>query len=445
MSRKEKLNRLAVDFQPDAVEIAMRPLPLWAKLGVTCGVLFFLGALVASYFCKVDVVVEGTGKLVSEKQNIVMKPLDRTVIKSINVSVGDVVKEGEVLMTFDPAINRAEEERLRSEVESIDAQYERWLCEAEKRNYKVPVKSNVSQRDQLRIFKQRQDYYQQKLRSYDESINRVKVNIDMTKSAIKRQQERLRDMLEISRMYEGLNRKGSVSRQQLLEIRMSLNQLKADIEKLEKSIPEMEHEIKSSEASKETFIQEWFKDITENLVQARQSRMSTHKALEKVLQLNEYVELRAPCDAIVHEIANFPVGSAVREAEALITLVPINCDILLEAEIPAKDIGRIKVGDSVRVKLPAFPFQKHGTLDGRIATISEDTFQKQVGNPEQGQSVTYYRARIVLSGKLKNLHDNFRLIPGMEAQAEIKVGTRSVLEYVIHPLVKSLDEAIREP
>ena len=72
MSRKEKLNRLAVDFQPDAVEIAMRPLPLWAKLGVTCGVLFFLGALVASYFCKVDVVVEGTGKLVSEKQNIVM-------------------------------------------------------------------------------------------------------------------------------------------------------------------------------------------------------------------------------------------------------------------------------------------------------------------------------------------------------------------------------------
>ena len=198
MSRKEKLNRLAVDFQPDAVEIAMRPLPLWAKLGVTCGVLFFLGALVASYFCKVDVVVEGTGKLVSEKQNIVMKPLDRTVIKSINVSVGDVVKEGEVLMTFDPAINRAEEERLRSEVESIDAQYERWLCEAEKRNYKVPVKSNVSQRDQLRIFKQRQDYYQQKLRSYDESINRVKVNIDMTKSAIKRQQERLRDMLEIS-------------------------------------------------------------------------------------------------------------------------------------------------------------------------------------------------------------------------------------------------------
>ena len=169
--------------------------------------------------------------------------------------------------------------------------------------------------------------------------------------------------------------------------------------------------------------------------------------LEKVLRLNEYIELRAPCEAIVHEIASFPVGSAVREAEALITLVPIDCEIELEAEIPAKDIGRVNVGDSVRVKLNAFPFQKHGTLSGTLRTISEDTFQKDNVRQENEKIAegAYYRARIPVTGKLRGTHSNFRLIPGMEAQAEIKVGVRRVIEYIIHPLIKSLDEAIREP
>ena len=104
----KKLNSKAVDFQPDAVEIAMRPLPLAARMGVLFGVVVFFAALAASYFCKVDVIVEGSGKLVSVNQNIVMKPLDRSVIKSIDVKVGQVVRPGQVLICFDPTINKAD-------------------------------------------------------------------------------------------------------------------------------------------------------------------------------------------------------------------------------------------------------------------------------------------------------------------------------------------------
>ena len=259
-----------------------------------------------------------------------------------------------------------------------------------------------------------------------------------------RQQElRLKALNEITDMYDSLLKKRAASRKDLLEIQMQRMQLEADISKLKNSIQEAHHEMESQAASKQTFIMEWGKDISEQMVQVERNLMTTMKSLEKVKQLNNYVVLRAPCDAIVHEIAQFPVGSAVREAEALITLVPINCKIELEAEIPAKDIGKVKVGDNVRVKLNAFPFQKHGTLDGIVRNISEDTFQREsrgeLDNP------TYYRARIERSGKLRNIHKNFRLIPGMEAQAEIKVGTRSVLEYIVYPLIKSLDEAIREP
>ncbi|MBE6375681.1 MAG: HlyD family type I secretion periplasmic adaptor subunit [Lentisphaeria bacterium] len=443
MSSKKKLNSVAVDFQPDAVEIAMRPLPFAARLGVWIGIVFFVGSLVASYFCKVDVIVNGTGKLVSVNQNIVMKPLDRTVIKSIDVKVGEVVKEGQLLMTFDPAINQAEEERLTSEYSSSKAQYERWLAEYENKKYKPEV-HNQDEKRQLEIYNRRQDYYREKILSLDEAIVKIDIKIKEDKKLLENQKQLLELCMKQVKREEGLIATGAGMDVRLDEYRQAYLRQEQAIIELERTISESSHLRSAANAEKNTFISEWRKDIAENLVGAEQSMNTIKKSLDKVLQLNEYIQLRAPCDAIVHEIANFPVGSAVREAEALITLVPINCEIELEAKIPAQDIGRVKVGDSVRVKLNAFPFQKHGTLDGVIRTISEDTFQENTQESEL-QSPTYYRSRITLSGSLRNVHDNFRLIPGMEVQAEIKVGTRSVLEYVIHPLIKSLDEAIREP
>lgn len=442
-----KLNRKAVDFQPDAVEIAMRPLPLFARLGVPLGFCLFLGGLLASYFCQVDVIVEGSGKLVSVNQNIVMKPLDRSVIKSIDIKVGQVVKKDQLLMSFDPSINKAEEERIRSELSSVRAQYDRWYAEFREQKYAPAGNINQNERWQKAIYQQRQSFFKEKLRAYDESVKRLEANIKTTSDTITKQRERFKAMDEISKMYENLHQRQAATKKDLLEIRMSRMQLEADITELENSIRESEHQKESTLAERQTFIMEWKKDISEQLVTADQARTSLQKSLDKVMRLNEYIELRAPCEAIVHEIASFPVGSAVREAEALITLVPIDCEIELEAEIPAKDIGRVKVGDSVRVKLNAFPFQKHGTLSGELRNISEDTFQKDNVRQENEKisAGAYYRARIPLKGKLRNIHSNFRLIPGMEAQAEIKVGTRRVIEYIIHPLVKSLDEAIREP
>ena len=443
MSKREKVNSLAVDFQPDAVEIAMRPLPFAARLGVWIGIIFFFGALAASWFCQVDVIVNGTGKLVSAEQNIVMKPLDRTVIRSIDVRVGQVVRKGDCLIKFDPTINKKEEERLKSDMQSIDAQFDRWNAEYSEKEYN-PVDPNKDEQIQRMIWIQRNQFFQQKLRSFDESVKGIEARIQGYTRTLAAKEEELKTRLEYYKMYEELNRSEAASQATLLQIRMEIADLKSEVEEVRSSIPAAQHERESALASRETFVMEWKKDVAEQHVAAKKSRISIQTSLDKVLQLTQYVELYAPCDAIVHEIASFPVGSAVREAEALITLVPINCEIELEAEIPAKDIGRVKVGDDVRVKLNAFPFQKHGTLSGKIRTISEDTFQKQQKQNEL-DSATYYRARIPLQGSLKNVHDSFRLIPGMEAQVEIKVGTRRVIEYIVYPLIKSLDEAIREP
>ena len=134
-------------------------------------------------------------------------------------------------------------------------------------------------------------------------------------------------------------------------------------------------------------------------------------------------------------------SSPVREAETLITLVPLGGRLEVEAEIEAKDIGKVNEGDPVRVKVSAFPFQKYGTLDGRVRVLSEDAFTRQAENGRAGN--TFYRARIELATEGGSLAE--RIIPGMETQSEIRVGERRIIEYLIHPIIKSLDEAIREP
>ena len=144
---------------------------------------------------------------------------------------------------------------------------------------------------------------------------------------------------------------------------------------------------------------------------------------------------------VLVDIDEVRLDGTVQEAEALITLIPLDGNLELETEIRTQDIGKVAKAAQARIKLNAYPFQKHGTLNGVVRNISENTLKKTI----QGQELTYYRARVVVSGKLKGIKENFRLIPGMEAQCEIKCGRRRVIEFVLHPLIKALDETAREP
>ena len=152
----------------------------------------------------------------------------------------------------------------------------------------------------------------------------------------------------------------------------------------------------------------------------------------------------APADTVVLEIAKLSPGSIVREAETFFTLVPLNAQLEAEVQIDSTDIGYVKVGDETKLKLDAFPFQRHGTMGGKIRILSEDAFRKDSSAKSTGD--VYYAARITLDGvALKNMAEGARLLPGMAVTAEVIVGKRSVMSYLAWPLTKGLGEAAREP
>ncbi len=127
------------------------------------------------------------------------------------------------------------------------------------------------------------------------------------------------------------------------------------------------------------------------------------------------------------------------------TLVPLDGVLRIEGEMRPQDIARIAVGNECRIKLTAFPFQKHGTLKGKLLQISGNTFQRPKSSPEERGDSSYYRVFIDYEGELRNTGGRFTLLPGMEAEVEIKTGRRRIIEYLVYPLIKGLDEAFKEP
>ncbi len=433
----------AVEFQPDALEIANSRLPLWARYSVVFAFIFLVGALAWATIGQVDVIVTGNGKIVSDKQTIVMKPLELTVIKEVNVKIGDVVKPNQILITFDPTINIAEAERLQLEVESLSAKFARLQAEFNQAEYKAASNERFPQLQEA-IFKQRQDYFKERMSYFDETLKQIDASRKTREDSMANHKARLKEIRTLEDTFDAMYKQKVTTLKEYVELKLSRMQMEATIDELENALLELSHQRGSTLSSRNSFIEEWRNSISEQLVETERELSANQRQYEKHALRISSLYLRSPCEAVVHEIAAFSEGSAVREAEALITLIPLDGQAELEAEIRPQDIAKVQVGSEVRVKLTAYPFQKYDTLNGIVRNISEDTITRQ-GQADIGQSQTYYRARISVNGQLRNQPERFRLIPGMEATAEIKAGRRRIIEYLIYPLIKALDETAREP
>lgn len=441
---KRVLDRDAAEFYPDALVIRNEVLPWWARSAMIWMGCFFLIVLAWAYFGHVEVIVSAQGRIISASSTIVMKPLDRTVIREVCVRVGERVREGQVLVSFDPVFSRADKERFGAEVKSYEARLKRLSAECSGNVYEPSSPPQEVEMGQLSIFQQRRSLYNEKMTYFASELQKLEKKREARKENLELQRKRLITYKDIEKMHrEGVNSR-FVSLLNLRQVELSRLQVEADIKDGENDLLVIESEIQAKMAERDAFRKQWELDVSEEMVKTGDMLIQARKEYDKALQRTSYVALRAPEDAIVHDIVPLAPGSAVREAEELVTLVPLGGDLEVEAEIHADDIGKVKEGDSVRVKVSAFPFQKYGTLTGTIRVLSKDSFHRE--SNMFGQDESFYRARIAIAYHEENGYKRMgRLIPGMETVNEIRVGERRILEYLTDPIIKSLDESIREP
>jgi len=442
---------VAREFQPPAMALEDEEPPRYTRWSLyVLTALVLLAGLWAS-LAKVDQIVTARGELITIVPTMVVQPLERVGIKTVNVKVGDLVKKGQVLASLDPTFAQADVEQLQTKVRSYSARQGRLEAEIANTDFVLPGSPNRAEILEASLFKERRLTYASKLRTFVEDLGRINATLASTQTDLEKTKARVGLLRKIMAMREVLVQQSYDSELRLLEAQSQLIAGERDMIQAEGKIAELKHQAESTNAQRDAYVQEWREKVADELVSVRRDREGTVEDLNKALRRRDMVTLVAPEDAVVLEVAQRSMGAVLREAEILFTLVPLNVPLEAEVRISPRDIGLIQVGNDVRIKLDAFPFQRHGTASGKVATISPDAFHPQRGDgsnqaqPRDDEKF-FHKARVGLTDtNLRNTPADFRLLPGMTVTAEIKVGTRRVISYLLYPILKGLDESMREP
>ena len=433
----------AVDFQSDARKIDERRPPWIARATLYVLVAVIVIAVTFGAIAEIDRIVVAPGKLVTTASTIVAQPLETSVVRSLEARVGDIVRKGETLATLDPTFSEADAAQLRGKIKSLAVQIERLEAELDDRPYEPKILDDEA-RLQSTIWTRRTEQNKAKLASYNQQIRHVEAEM-ATKSA---DREALEVRLAVAKELEGMRaflmKKEIGSKVNYLDSKGQRLQVEREMQLAANNVAELEQELERDKAEKAAYLAEFRQKTAEELVQTQRDHDAAVKQLDKAARRNDVTVLTAPEDAIVLEVAQRSVGSVMKEAEALYTLVPLDSPLEAEVSVEGLDVGHVETGAEVRLKLEAWPFQKHSTLSGRVRTVSDDTFTPDP--KKDSQQRPYYKARVeVTSADLRNVPRSFHLIPGMAVTAEIKAGERSVLSYLMYPLLRGLDESLREP
>jgi len=410
---------------------------LWTLLAI------IIVAILWSVLAKVDKVIVAPGRLITTGQTVKIQPLEPSIITKFEVEIGQSVEKGQVLVRLDPTFSLADKSRLTARAVNLSLHIHRLECELNDKEF-VPLDGS-NENDaviQSALYLGRQDEYASKLLSYDNAIAEIETEIESLNQQYNEYAKQLKILQEVEHMYQQLYDQEVESRSGLLNAQYQTSLKQAEYVKVKSDIEERKKSLDKANSEKAAFISTWKNGISEELATVKKEYDAVNEELSKANKMHELSSLVSPSNAVVLEFGPFSEGSVAREGEAIMTLVPLDVPIEAEVMIDPKDIGYVRAGDSVRVKLDSYPFQRHGTLSGTLRTVSDDVVQ----TTEKGYTTLKYKARVALDEpNLDNVPEDFRLLPGMSLSSEIKVGTRRVITFFIYPLIRTADESIREP
>lgn len=434
-----------VGFRDDFTEVDQFKLPGWANTTLLILTSLFVILLIWACLAKIDKIVKARGKLVTTGQEIVVRPLVDSIVKSLDVSIGQVVKKGQKIMTLDPTFANSDLGQINIKIENASATIYRIQCVLNHKKFEIPKEDKDGiYLLQSKIYQQQTSEFESRVQSFDSQKLSAREAARSAKAQLEELNKQIEYANQIRQMRQEVYSAGYDTKLNLLQAEKECSQNLTQAESLQKTIASSELEIKKLESDKNAFINDWNKELSTEMAKT-QSELDTYREqLNKARLYSNLVDMTVPQDSVVLEIGKISVGAVAKTGEALVTLVPLNEPLEAEIHIEPQDVGFIRNGDPCKVKIDAFPFQKHGSLPGSLKSVSEDTVNDQ--SRQQNNTGPYYVGRVTLeSTKLNKVPDDTRLVPGMSLAAEIVVGQRTVITYILYPMISIFDESIREP
>jgi type I secretion membrane fusion protein, HlyD family len=350
-----------------------------------------------------------------------------------------------VLVSLDPTFVMADEAQVQVRLAALKVQLKRLECELSGSPFRItPDMEPTEATLQLNLYKGRQNEYKARLENYDSQADQAKGEVVSFTKRMESLNRQLKSAAEVLGMRNKVFEEGADTKLSVLDAESRYSAIQADVEGIANELKVRQQRIAQIESAREAFISNWRNETANTLTTTKKEHDTLVEQFAKAARYRELAEMASPVDAVVLDIGQYSVGSVVKEGMPIMTLVPLNTPLEAEVSIETKDIGYVHVGDEVRLKLDAFPFQRHGTMDGKLRVVSEDAYVANSG--ENGQKVPTFQARVELTNT--SLHDvakDTRFLPGMTLTAEIVVGDRRVISFLAYPLIRGLDESLREP
>lgn len=453
-AQKQKIDRTLVEFQPDHVEIEERSVPGGARWTLYTVIAILVGAVLWASWAEVDQIVSCTGKLRTVDEPIMIKAPSSSPIKSIDVQFGDRVTVGQVIATLDSTFSESDLRQLEANIQAVQATRAR--LESEQNEIEFSIDDHIDQLDwkmEQRVYQERQNEFDAKIKEFESEASKIEVKSANNLLEAEQTMKRVVVMRKLETRYRELYEKRSKSLVDVLTRELQTAETEGKLETIKSDGRELEMDADGLGKRREAYVASWRSKIASDLITAIKEEKKLVEELTKAKRANQLAKIVVPRhdkykEFVVLEVADSTLGSVVRPGETLFKLVPYKANLEVEIEVKGKDIARIRVGDSVRVKVNTFPFQKHGTLNGKIRTISYGAFEKQSANGAMmGAESANFIARVSLEYpiKLDNVPEDAKLVPGMTVLSEVKVGKRKVISYFLYPLIRYLDTGIREP
>ena len=456
-SRAARRNEAAVlpsllEFHSPTAALTVTPVLFGARgtIWVICSLA--AACLAAGALIPIDKVVTAQGKIVAENPTSVVQPLETAIVRSIDVREGDLVKKGQLLARLDPTFATADAGALMAQVASYQAEVDRLVAEADRKPY-APAVTNPDTLMQSAIYEQRKAENTFKLQNYDQKIASIQSQIQRAMSDVAAYSARLQiaTELESKRIELEKDKVGSVinrlaATDSKLEVMRGMDGAKAQAVQGARDLAAME-------AERDGYTQNLRAQIGKDLTDATRKLSDAKESLGKADLRRKLVDVRADQDEVVLSIAKVSPGSVMQSGEQLMSLTPADAPLEVEMNVPGADAGFVRPGNVVTVKLDAFPYTQYGGADGTVRIVSPDSFtsnpdDKQRGVTQQAVQMgpTFFRSRVTIDDL--TLHDTppgFRMQPGMPVTADVKVGKRTVMSYLLSRVLPVAMDGMREP
>ena len=452
-------------FLPAALEIVETPpSPIGRAIGATIMLLFCV-ALVWAWAGTIDIVASATGKIVPSGRTKVIQPFETGVVRSIRVQDGQAVRAGDVLIELDPTVNAAERDHLYNDLLAEQLNVARLRAALAGGDDPVAGFTPPADADAALISAQRQLLLNQvaEHRAKIAALARQQAQREAEQGTIAATIHKLETTIPVIQQRVDIRKtlmdKELGSKLTYFEILQALVEQQEDLG-VQKS--HLQEAVAAAAAIRETRGQaeaEYRHALSDDLAKAEQKASGLAQDLIKAQQKTKLQLLTTPVDGVVQQLAIHTVGGVVTPAQSLLVVVPSDSRLEIEAMVSNRDIGFVHAGQEAEIKIDTFNFTRYGLLHGQVLSVSQDAVirdrkqdrsdnrglgpQNDSSEP-QGQELNY-TARISLDRTQMQIDDRLvNLSPGMATTVEIKTGSRTILSYLLSPLLRYRHETLRE-